>query len=159
MTAHLGLLTLASAHARQRSELVQHLEHNLKVFPWDSISILFSKYYTMEKQKQKYKIRVNDSTLKACLKKFFHGHRQFCLCHGTVFRFYFRNTTPRKNALTLASAGPTLKKFFVAQYFDFMPEQYFVFIIFRSTESHGKTHCVFTPPSCNALQDSMHRPL
>ena len=27
---------------------------------------------------------------------------------GTVFPFYFRNTTPRKNALTLASAGPLL---------------------------------------------------
>ncbi len=108
----------------------------LKVFPWDSFSILFSKCYTMEKQKQKYKIWVNDSTLRLALKSFSMGqyfHFIFeILCHG--------KTHSRSPAL-----AQHLKSFSVAQYFDFMREQYFLFLIFRQYGKSRKDLLCFYP--------------
>ncbi len=110
----------------------------LKVFPWDSISILFSKCYTMEKQKQKYKIRVNDSTLGLALKSFSVGqYFSFIfkiLCHG--------KTPSHSPALTLASAVPTLS---AGPLLIFFREQHFLFLIFPQYGKSRKDPLCFYP--------------
>jgi len=67
-----------------------------------------------------------------------------------IFLFlFFRSNSP---VLTLASAVPTLSAGPLLIFFSMNSISFFLF--FCSTESHGKTRCVFTPPSmgtCNKL--------
>ncbi len=62
----------------------------------------------------------------------------------TVLPFYFGSTNHGKTRVAPASAhaGPILPFF----YFYFSVDSTSILLFFRSTESHGKTRSVFTPP-------------